>query len=157
MIILFCKIKGSSNYNLPVVLSKYRNLKEDGTNVLEVDVKLPKCQKPYSTDLGDEINSSNTQGSELEKKMSEDKSIPTNYVNLHTSDIIPAANQNAAYCPENDEKNKNDVDQSSSTVSLNLDNIQQIDTKSAEEIGLEGIGHVDNNQVDGTVPAQQDN
>ncbi|XP_078333510.1 uncharacterized protein LOC111100854 isoform X2 [Crassostrea virginica] len=157
MIILFCKIKGSSNYNLPVVLSKYRNLKEDGTNVLEVDVKLPKCQKPYSTDLGDEIDSSNTQGSELEKKMSEDKSIPTNSVNPDTSDIIPAANQNAAYCPENDEKNKNDVDQNSSTVSFNLDNIQQIDTKSAEEIGLEGIRHVDNNQVDGTVPAQQDN
>lgn len=139
------------------MLSKYRNLKEDGTNVLEVDVKLPKCQKPYSTDLGDEIDSSNTQGSELEKKMSEDKSIPTNSVNPDTSDIIPAANQNAAYCPENDEKNKNDVDQNSSTVSFNLDNIQQIDTKSAEEIGLEGIRHVDNNQVDGTVPAQQDN
>ena len=148
MIILFCKIKGAAKYNNPIVLSKYRNLKEDGMHVLEVDVKLSNQ---------DEIVSSNPQGSELEKKMPEDKSIPTNSVNPDTSDIIPAANQNAAYCPENDEKNKNDVDQNSSTVSFNLDNIQQIDTKSAEEIGLEGIRHVDNNQVDGTVPAQQDN
>lgn len=119
-------------------------------NVLEVDVKF--------SNQGDEIVSSNPQGSELEKKMPEDKSIPTNPVNPDTSDIIPAASQNAAYCrPENDEKNKNEVEQSNYTVSLNSDNIPQIDMKSAKEPALEGIDHVDNHQVKDTGPAQQSN
>lgn len=132
-------MKGAAKYNNPIVLSKYRNLKEDGMNVLEVDVKLSNQ---------DEIISSNPQGSELEKKMPEDKSIPTNSVNPDISDIIPAASQNAAYCrPENDEKNKNKVDQRNPTVSLNSDNIPQIDMKSAKEPALEGIDHVDNHQV----------
>ena len=117
---------------------------------MEVDVKL--------SNQGDEIVSSNPQGSELEKKMPEDKSIPTNSVNPDTYEIIPAASQNAAYYrPENDEKNKNEVDQSNSTVSLNLDNIPQIDMKSAKEPALEGIDHVDNHQVKNTGPAQQSN